>query len=141
MRTRRQRLGGAAIEFALWLPVIMTMISGIIDVSWMMSRYHQVVRAARDGARVGVAIIEDDDTTYGAEIKAAAEDHTEALMDGVGLECSTNPNCDVVADIVTEDGLDYLEVSVTYRYEPMMGILPLRTDLNSAFTMMLQQQD
>lgn len=136
---RRRRRGGAAIEFGLWLPVMLTIVSGITDVSWMMSRYHQVVRAARDGARVGVSIVEDEDTSYGTKIKAAAEAHAEAILDGVGMPC--DDRCSVKADIVTNDGLDYLEVDVTYRYDPLLGMLPLQTDLNSRFVMMLQQQD
>jgi len=139
MRTRRQRAGGAAIEFGLWLPVIMAMLSGIVDVSWMMSRYHQVVRAARDGARVGVAIIEADDVAYGSEITAASTAHAEALLDGVGMTCDSD--CTVTSTIITDGGLDYLEVEVQYEYEPLMNMVPLETTLQSRFTMMLQQQD
>ena len=137
---RRDRKGGAAIEFALWLPVMMTVASGIIDTSWMMSRYHQVTRAARDSARVGISIIEPEDVIPGVLVKAAAKDHAEDLLNGVGMGCVA-PGCVVDATIVTQSGRDYLRVEVDWEYTPLMGLLPLNTNLHSEFMMMLQQQD
>lgn len=140
MIQRRRRRGGAAIEFGLWLPVIMSMLAGIVDIGWMMHAHHNVVRAARDGARVGVAVIEGDDVVAGTEAKDVAEDHARAILDGVRMTC-TDANCNVAADVIREDGVNYLRVTVGYDFEPLVKFLPLETRLQSQFVMMLQQQD
>ncbi|MFK7928437.1 MAG: TadE family protein [Myxococcota bacterium] len=139
-RRRRGRAGGAAIEFALWLPVMMTVASGIIDTSWMMSRYHQVTRAARDAARVGISVIEPEDVAPGSMVSSAAEDHAQAVLNGVGMGCPPS-TCVTDATIINTGGRDYLRMDVQWEYEPLMGLLPLNTTLRSTFTMMLQQQD
>jgi Flp pilus assembly protein TadG len=136
---RRKREGANVVEFGLWLPVLAILFSGIVDVSWLMSRYHNVARAARDGARVGVSIIEDEDSTPGDEMEAVAKSHAEAILNGVGMTCDTR--CTVVASLTTVSSSDVLEVDVTYTYEPLIGLLPLGSStLHSTFTMMVQQQ-
>jgi Flp pilus assembly protein TadG len=135
---RRDRRGANLMEFGLWLPALATLFSGVVDVSWMMSQYHNVVRAARDGARVGVAIIEDDETTRGEVITEAAEDHANDILTGVGMACGSG--CTVDANVVAVSGTDMLVVQVTYPYEPLIGLIPLRTSMTSTFSMMLQQQ-
>lgn len=130
--------GASALEFALWLPVILAMIAGITDISWMMHSYHNVVRSARDGARVGVSIIEDEDTVAGSEVRARAVAHAQAILEGVRMPC--DDRCDVTARIVTDSGAEFLEVQVRYDYEPLLNFLPLATTLESTFIMMLQQQ-
>ena len=136
---RRKREGANAVEFGLWLPVLAVLFSGIVDVSWLMSRYHNVARAARDGARVGVAVIEDEDVTPGDEMTAAAKGHAEAILNGVGMTCDTR--CTVTATLTTKSSSDVLQVDVTYNYQPLIGLLPLGTTaMRSRFTMMVQQQ-
>ena len=139
MIRRRERRGANAVEFGLWLPVLAILFSGIVDVSWMMSRYHNVSRAARDGARVGVAIIEDETVTPGTVITATAKSHAEAILNGVGMTC--DGRCTVTATLTTLSSNDVLEVDVTYDYQPLIGLLPLGTTaMRSRFTMMVQQQ-
>lgn len=137
MQPRRQRRGANAVEFGLWIPVLFVLFAGLVDLSWLMSRYQNVVRAARDGARVGVAIIEDDDDVPGSVMGPVAEDHAKAILDGVGMTCDTG--CTVEAKLIN-DGSDMLEVRVVYPFEPLIGFLPLKTDMKSQFTMMVQQQ-
>lgn len=133
---RRQRRGGAAIEFALWLPVLAILLSGIIDIAWMVSRYHNVVRAARDGARVGAAIIEPDTETPGALVLEASRAHAEVILDGVGMPCDVGRA--VTSELVEIPG-SAVEVRVNYPYRPALGLFPLPVTLTSRFAMRLQQ--
>lgn len=132
----RSRRGAAATEFGLWLPILAVLISGVLDISWMMSRYHNVVRAARDGARVGASIIEPDDTVPGAIITVAAEEHAKAILDGVGMTCGAG--CTVEATLVNLPG-SAIEVVVVYPFEPLLGIFPINVDMRSSFAMRVQQ--
>lgn len=52
---RRSREGGqAVIELALTLPLLLLVLTGIIDFGFQFQRYEVVTNAAREGARVGV---------------------------------------------------------------------------------------
>lgn len=123
------------MEFGLWLPVLFSLFAGLIDVSWMMSRYQNVVRAARDAARVGVAVVEDETSAPGAEITAAAEAHADALLTGVDMPCGDG--CDIVTTFEASSGR--LTVTINYPYEPILGFLPLGSTLQSSFTMQSKQ--
>ncbi len=53
--TRPSREGGqAVIELALTLPLLLLVLTGIIDFGFQFQRYEVVTNAAREGARVGV---------------------------------------------------------------------------------------
>jgi hypothetical protein len=132
---RRQRRGASALEFGLWLPVLVSGFAGMVDISWMMSEYSSVVRAARDGARVGVAVIEDEMVPPGSEMTVAAEAHASAVLAGVDMPCGTGCTVEATYDASTE----FLTVEVIYPYEPLLGFLPLATQLRSSFTMRSQQ--
>ncbi|MFT7520000.1 MAG: Flp pilus assembly protein TadG [Kiritimatiellia bacterium] len=136
-RSVRRRRGAAAIEFAMWIPVLAVLFSGIVDVSWMMSRQHNVVRAARDGARVGAVIIEDGAVTPGTDITRVAEEHAVSILNGVGMTC--DGGCKVTATYVTSPRA-MVTVHVEYDFVPLMGLIPLSTTLTTSFTMMAQQQ-
>ena len=55
LMTRPSREGGqAVIELALTLPLLLLVLTGIIDFGFQFQRYEVVTNAAREGARVGV---------------------------------------------------------------------------------------
>ena len=51
-RTRTQR-GAAALEFALIVPILVSLVFGITDFGWAINRDTMVNNAAREGAREG----------------------------------------------------------------------------------------
>ena len=63
MGTKRKR-GAAAVEMALVLPLLLTMLFGIIEYGWVFTVRQALTHAAREGARVAVlqASTEDDIT-------------------------------------------------------------------------------
>lgn len=65
---RRQRRGSDAIEFALVLPVILLILSGLIDYGVFLQERSAMVSAVRSGARVGAMT----DFTNGPEAEAIA---------------------------------------------------------------------
>jgi len=50
-RLIRDERGGAAVEFALVVPVLITFVFGIIQFGFLFSIYNTMVHAAREGAR------------------------------------------------------------------------------------------
>jgi len=70
-----------AIEFALALPVILVLLTGVIDLGFFMDAELVVIQAARDAARTAVA------TPSGTDAAAAAQTRALERMGGslVGL--------------------------------------------------------
>ena len=140
MRRSARRRGIAAMEFAFWLPVVMTLLGGIVDVGWYLSCYQNIVRAARSGARVGAATLEDNGVVEGSQIEAAAISQAELVLDGVGMECTPTNGCDIDAVWDTSSGRAAIVVSVSYPAETLVGIVPVPDPITAQFTMMTQQQ-
>ncbi len=50
---KRKSRGQALVEFALVLPIILTLFGGIIDFGWVVFNYAQLYNALREGLRYG----------------------------------------------------------------------------------------
>lgn len=59
-RGRRAKGGQSLVEFALTLPVLLTILAGVVEVSNILMIYNRVQVAAREGARFGAAGGDDD---------------------------------------------------------------------------------
>ena len=137
---RNRRGGNALLEFALWLPILMVVISGIVDLSMYLSTLQAVSRAARDGARVGSAVIEGSAPT-GATIRAEAEDQSIAMLDEMGRTCTAVPECTVTTSWEQISGTSFIRVLVSYPFDPLVGLTTFLPDHASAeFVMMTQEQ-
>ena len=139
-KERSDRRGASAIEFVLWLPVLLTLLSGIIDISWYMSRYHLVQRATMDGVRYGVrqAAEEAPSDTQGSKQVPAAEARAQSMLTGYGL---ANPN--VHAQLIPDGGgcpFDRLEMTTRAQFQPLVGFIPLPTHITATFAMMSEIQ-
>lgn len=73
----RRRRGAAAVEMAVVMPVLFTMVFGIIEFGWMLAVQNAMVHAAREGARVGSLV------GYDASDMAAKVDE---LLTPMGLQ-------------------------------------------------------
>ncbi len=145
-RTRSDRRGASAVEFALSLPILITVLMGVIALSSYISQLHAVTRAARDGARVGSVTLEGIDAT-GDDIEHAAELQARAVLDSTGYICGGDPDdtsddnsdCVVTASWYYDDPFYYVTVWVSYPLEA--GDYPGFPDnVTAQFTMMAQQQ-
>ena len=134
-----RRRANAAIEFALLLPVVITLFGSIIDLSLFVTRAHVIQRAARDAARVGSATLESGAVHTGAGIITASKDQATAALTQAGLPCGAG--CTVSAEWRTVSGTRVIFVSIKYPYDAIMGVIPvLPTQIRADFTMMTQQQ-
>lgn len=118
MRERKghfmRRRGVEAVEFALTLPIVMILLSGIIDSSWFLMEAEAVAQAAREGARAGAtAATTGDGHTLGTTI--ARRSLTDAGRDGAGA--TVNPS--TVAGSISGD--DYIRIEVRTTFTPLVG--------------------
>src|SRR3954471_5706122 len=50
----QKRRGGAAVESAIVMPIIVLLVFGVVEYGWMMLKSQDLSNAARSGARAGV---------------------------------------------------------------------------------------
>jgi Flp pilus assembly protein TadG len=81
-RLRHHTAGGAAVEFALVLPVLLLMVVGIVDFGRALNIHHVVTDASREAARRAVV----RDGLEGAEKLAAVTAAINLRLASVGLE-------------------------------------------------------
>ncbi len=134
----RRRRGAAAVEFALTLPFLLLVVMGIIELSLLMHRAHQITRVARDACRIGSGVLEGVAPT-GDEIEAAAIDHAEFALETLGVDCGAG--CTIDATWYEDEGWMLLRVEVDVPYDPFTGLLPFLPDsTHCGFVMLTQQQ-
>lgn len=112
----RKRRGAAMIEFAFFLPIIVLMLSGLLDFSWYIANSQNVMQAARDGARTASATL-DDPTTAGNDVVIKGEAAASWIYTASALGCDP-----VTVDQFTQMGLNAVTVTVACNYEPILGV-------------------
>jgi Flp pilus assembly protein TadG len=129
--SKRNRRGSAAIEFGFWVAITMTMLSGIIDFGWYMSRSEIVMRAARDGARQGAAAQKQVDVVSDANAQATS---TLGMLNYDGCTVQTTTDTD-------SNDLAYLSTNVNCPFTKLLGIAPgIPGTIQYTFTMYTEIQ-
>lgn len=130
---RGGRRGGALVEFALGLPLLLAFLAGIVDYGWFYMQRVAMLHALRDATRHAVGVDPDGDPVATAQAIAAA------ILDDEGFPCGTG--CTVAAQLVTSGGYRYLTLEVGWPYEAIIGLVPTPTLLGGHLTMLLEHQD
>jgi Flp pilus assembly protein TadG len=132
-RLRRDReAGGAAVEFAIVLPLFCALIFGMIDYGWYFYQRFSVVAAVRDGVRVGVTYI---------NANAYAEAKAQVLADFGASNVPTGsltwgPGTPISGSVPNQT----LTLSVRLPFTPLVGFVPTPSTLSSSMTMLLELQ-
>lgn len=126
------RRGAAAIEFALVLPILMALVSAVLEYGWLFYQQANLSAAAREGARIGSM------TMQAADPGAFAVARVRAAMTTMNLPGST-------ATVTTAQSgttpAEILTVTVTMTYTPLIGLVPTPGTLTSQMSMLLEDQD
>jgi Flp pilus assembly protein TadG len=131
---RHPQRGAAAIEFALILPLFLTLVLGAIDWGWYFFIDQLVTNAAREGARAGTLLPPRPTSTAG-QAETAAENAGLAFLQRVRLN-----RTGVVATYTTVDGTDAIEVTVTYPVGSLTGFLRTLIPANARATSVMRWQ-
>jgi Flp pilus assembly protein TadG len=103
----RRECGAVAVEFALVLPLLLTLVLGAIDWGWYFFLREVVTNAAREGARVG---------SVNQDGQAAAA----AYLTNLGLTQGT-----ATSQPGNVGGISTVRVTVTYPAGSLTGFLPV----------------
>ena len=110
--------GVAAVEFALLLPLIMTLLLGIIDWGYYFYLSETVVNAAREGARTGIV------QSTGSVAATTAQSTAQTYLTGGGITLGSGDNEATVALPTTPSTGGNLAVNVSIAtFKSLSGFL------------------
>ncbi len=84
MKWFQKEKGQSTVEFALTLPILIILVFGIIDFSWLFYNKIEVNNASREGARY--AIVHHAEASYVADTQA----HVASFTDGANVTVVSN---------------------------------------------------
>jgi hypothetical protein len=139
--------GASAIEFAIWLPILLMFISAVVDWGMYMTTRVTVARAVMEGTRFGAAVFEPTTVPAGSQIVPRARARTTNLIQNMGVSCAP-PGCNIqVTYCNAGDGgpcsappFDGLVVEVTVPYVPFFDFVPTPDQINEKFLMAVENQ-
>jgi hypothetical protein len=120
------------VEFALALPVLLAMLTGVADYGLYFMQRAAVLNAAKDAARIAVASPEHQSPI------TMAEQHAHGII-VEGL--SSCDDCSATASVIDVDGWMALEVAVSRPFQPLAGLVPAPEQVSATVTMALEHQD
>jgi len=144
--TRSRRSGSAAIEFAIWLPVLLLFVSTVVDYGFYMTERVAVSRATMEGTRTGAAIFEPNDTAPGSLIKPAAKARAGEILTELGIACPsakcviTVTYCDAGDGACGNAPFDAIQVEITNQFRPLFGLIPTPSRMDEKLIMSVLNQ-
>lgn len=128
--TTRTRRANQAVEFALVLPVLLAVVSGIADYGWYLSQHVGITEAAREGARsASAAWFDEDHVVIGQAAAQEVLDHWSIDDATVSVTLGTDP---VLGQVV--------HVQVSAPYEPLLHLVPAPDTLSQTVEMRTEWQ-
>jgi Flp pilus assembly protein TadG len=137
--TRRREHGGAAVEFALVLPIFVAVMFGMIDYGWYFYLKFSFASAVREGVRYGATFRDDVVAGSKPDVEAQAEAVKRCLL---GSVATTGPGAATFTASM-QDAIPRraVRLSGTYTFKPLVGIVPLpNRTMTYSMQMMLEQQ-
>lgn len=134
LRPRRNgQRGGAAVEFAIVLPIFCGVVFGIIDYGWFYYQRFTVAAAIRDGLRTGVTVSQTTGDPSAVAIQRAKDNMTNSGVpyDANMFSTSTTGSYPTKALILTAN----------YTFRPLVNFVPMpKASQTYAMTMMFELQ-
>lgn len=125
------RRASEAMEFALTLPVLLALLSGLVDFGWYYSQQSRLHEAVRHGARVGAVTPRDDGPLAAAR---SAVDHQLAAT-------SVPFTPQVTTGFVTDaTGDELVRVEADASYVGLWNLVRAPYRLHASATMRMEEQ-
>jgi Flp pilus assembly protein TadG len=125
--------GAAAVEFALILPVMLSVVFGTMEYGWVFYQQFNLASAVRDGLRQGVTISQ----TVTPDPRETARQKTLADLQAQGIAPSS---VTVTAAYGGATPTKTMTLTVSMTYQKLIGFVPTPARLQYAMTMMLELQ-
>lgn len=133
----RPRRAATAIEFALTLPVMIALIGGIMDVSWLFFQKATLDSAAHLGCRAAATVDPGDNLSDWSDVRQTAQDAIAAQLTANGVPA------DAATISVTwwwADTQRCLTCTVEAPYHAFFGVIPSMDMVSRAIVRMEVQR-
>ena len=135
-RARRSgRSGVSHLEFALILPVLLTILVGIMEFGWVFFQRTAVQEAMRQGCRYGATLDPAVD-----DIAGEVESLTLTALSGLAVRCDGSGDCLVTAEVEGVFPTQRLRCIASVRHRSFVNLLPMPERLSSGYLYYLEVQ-
>ena len=137
VKPRRNRQGGgAAVEFAIVLPLFCAIIFGTIDYGWYFYQRFNLSAAVRDGLRLGVTI--NQNTASPNDCATVAINRATADLQAAGM---TVPAGTFTTSTSGSSPSKMMTLTGTHAFTPLVNFVkPPTAPMTYSMTMMFEQQ-
>ena len=134
-RARRSgRRGVSHLEFALILPVLLTILVGIMEFGWVFFQRTAVQESMRQGCRYGATLDPAVD-----DIDGEVESLTLTALGGLGVRCDAG-DCVISAEVEGAFPTQRLRCLASVRHRAFVNLLPMPERLSSGYLYYLEVQ-
>ncbi|MBT3219657.1 MAG: pilus assembly protein [Proteobacteria bacterium] len=124
------RRGSYALEFSLVFPLLLPLMSGVIDYGHYLSQEIAMVAAVQEGARTGASTPQEQGSN-----DAATTEVEGALLGALGISDAN------VVSIINGNAPDQIiTVSATVPFQPPFGLVPVPSQLAAEMTLRMEDQ-
>jgi Flp pilus assembly protein TadG len=110
-RRRQRTRGQSLVEFALVIPVFLMILSGLMDMGFLLYSRMTVINAAREGARVATIMTEESNSA----IRNAITGQVNGAANGLAVSTAVS--------IGATEPQESFSVTVTHDYRPFFPLL------------------
>lgn len=129
----RGQRGAAAVEFALILPVLLSVVFGILEYGWIFYQQFNLASAVRNGLRQGVTISQ----TVTPDPRETSRQKALADLQTMGIApASVTVTATYAGSVPTRT----MTLTASMTYHKLIGFVPTPSHLVYAMTMMLELQ-
>lgn len=132
-RIRNRSRGAAAVEFALILPVLLTVVFGLMEYGWIFYQQFNLASAVRDGLRQGVTVSQ----SASPDPRAVAEQKATDDLATMGIPSNA---VTVTAVYAGASPTKTMTLTASMTYKKLIGFVPTPAQLRYGMTMMLELQ-
>jgi hypothetical protein len=132
-KKRSSEGGGAAVEFALIMPIFIAIVFGMIDYGWYFYQKFTLCAAIRGGVRYGVTF---RDNPSGTSLLAATDEAKRRC------DAGSVPSTSVTwaGGVTGTAPIRRLQLTGTYTFTPLVGLVPMpRSSVSYSMTMLLER--
>jgi Flp pilus assembly protein TadG len=127
--------GGAAVEFALVLPIFLAVLFGIIDYGWFFYQRFTLAAAVRDGLHYGASVPMSSDPCTTATTRAKAD-----LSVGGSPINPSNVTWNTCPSYSGASPDQFVTVTATMNFTPLVGFVTLPPTMSFQMSALLEIQ-
>jgi len=131
---RDHQSGGAAVEFAIVLPLFCAVLFGVVDYGWYFYQRTALHNAVRDGVRFGVTQANTGENTWTKAKERADADLTASNVSKNGILWGPPPGSRITGTMPNQ----MVTLTCTINFTPLIGFVRVPPSMSSSVTMTLE---